>query len=136
MILFVDDEKRFMDSYQLELEAEGYEVTFKNDVDAAVAFFDAHADSIRLLILDIMMPAGQSFQDESTNDGLRTGERFYERIRRLAPVLPVIIFTNVSDEQVEKKFKAEPHCQFLRKEDYLPHELADVVRGIAAPPAK
>jgi CheY-like chemotaxis protein len=130
MILFLDDEKRYMDTYKVELEIQGYEVSFKNNVDDAVKFFDAHTNSIQLIILDIMMPPGQSFQGENTSDGLRTGVRFYERIRELAPHLPILIFTNVSDERLAKRFEAEANCRFLRKEDYLPHELVEVVRKI------
>jgi CheY-like chemotaxis protein len=136
MILFVDDEKRYMDSHKLELEMEGHTVSFHNDVDSALGFFKENADSIQLIILDIMMPPGQSFQDENTGDGLRTGVRFYERIRGLAPRLPIIIFTNVSDEQLEKKFQGDINCRFLRKEDYLPHDLAEVVSNITPPPRK
>jgi CheY-like chemotaxis protein len=131
MILFVDDERRFMNSYKLELEYVGYKVSFKKNVDDALAFLKTHPGAIELLILDIMMPPGHDFQHESTNSGLRTGVRFYERIRALFPTLPVIIFTNVSDEQVEEKFQAESYCRFLRKEDYLPFELAEEVRKIS-----
>jgi CheY-like chemotaxis protein len=134
MILFVDDEKRFMDSYSLELELLGYKVSFQKDVDTALAFLKTHPSAVELLILDVMMPPGQSFQHENTNNGLRTGVRFYERIRALSPMLPVIIFTNVSDEQVERRFQAEPNCRFFRKEDYLPFELAEEVKKLTPPP--
>lgn len=133
MILFVDDERRFMDSYRMELELEGHAVSFQNDVDSALLFLEKSFDAVELLILDIMMPQGRSFQNEDTHGGLRTGVFFYERIREMAPHLPVIIFTNVSDEQLEKRFKAEANCRFLRKEDYLPYELVETVREILPP---
>lgn len=133
MILFVDDEKRFMHSYMMELELEGHTVSFQNDVDSALSLLEKGLDHLELLILDIMMPPGRNFQGEDTGGGLRTGVFFYERIRVLAPHLPVIIFTNVSDEQLEKRFKAEANCRFLRKEEYLPHELVETVREILPP---
>lgn len=133
MILFVDDEGRFMDSYMVELKLEGYAVSFQSDVDSALPFLEESLDDVELLILDIMMPPGRSFQDADTRWGLRTGVLFYERVRELAPHLPVIIFTNVSDEQLEKRFQAEANCRFLRKKDYLPHELVETVEEILPP---
>jgi len=133
MILFVDDERRFMDSYKVELELEGYAVYFQSDVDSALAFMEGSIDTVELIILDIMMPPGNSFQSVETRGGLRTGVRFYERIRDMAPHLPVIIFTNVSDEQLEKRFQTEHNCRFVRKENYLPHELVETVREILTP---
>ena len=133
MILFVDDEGRYMDSYRAELMLAGYDVSFQKDVDWALPFLVEHLDDVELLILDIMMPPGQSFQDAETHGGLRTGVPFYEKIRELAPRLPVIIFTNVSDEQLAKRFRAEANCRFLRKENFLPYELVATVREILPP---
>jgi len=132
MILLVDDEKREMDSYAMELELSGYEVSFQKDVDDASRFFKENVDQIDLLILDIMMPPGSSFKDVDTQLGLRTGIRFYEKIRETAPNLPVIIFTNVSDEHVAERFRRESQCSFLRKEDYFPFEFAEEVKKVLA----
>lgn len=130
MILFIDDERRFMNAYREELEMEGYDVSFVNRVDDAAELFDTHTDSIRLVILDVMMPPGSIFRGEDTRNGLLTGVRFYERIRDLAPRLPVLIFTNVSDEGLEQRFRDETDCWFLHKYEYLPHELAETVKEI------
>jgi DNA-binding NtrC family response regulator len=130
MILFVDDERRYMDSYTMELALDGYSVTSEQNVDSALLFLTKNLAAVELLILDIMMPPGQSFKDADTWGGLRTGVPFFKRVRELAPHLPVIIFTNVSDNQLEEKFQAEANCRFLRKEDCLPHELVETVRRI------
>ena len=132
MILFIDDEQRYMDAYRQELEIAGHDVSFVNDVDAAAEFLDAHADSIRLVILDLMMPPGHTFRGEDTREGLLTGVRFYERIRKRTLRLPVIIFTNISDEEVLARFEAETHCWFLHKSDVFPYELAERVKDILA----
>lgn len=127
MILFIDDEGRRMDSYVRELELSKYDVSFQYNVDVSLAFFEKNLPQIDLIILDIMMPPGSSFKDVDTNLGLRTGVRFYEKIRQKAPELPVIILTNVSDEQLAERFREEEKCRFLRKEDYLPFELVQQV---------
>lgn len=130
MILFVDDERRWAESYVEELELSDHQVSFQMNVDVALQEFERNRPQIELLILDIMMSPGLSFRDIDTDLGLRTGIRFYERIREQAPDLPVIIFTNVSDRTVESRFAEEKNCWFLRKIDYLPHEIAEQVNWI------
>lgn len=127
-ILFVDDERRWTEIYVEELEAYGYDVVFKSDVDEAYEYLQSNLPQTSLLILDIMMPAGKDMTDEETQWGLRTGEKFYDKVRRLSSTLPVFILTNVSDEHIEKKFRQELNCTFLRKAATLPHELSEMVR--------
>ena len=131
MILFVDDEPRELDSHRLELEMSGYGVVFESDVDNALQFIEENRDNIELLILDIMMPVGKAFEN-ARHEGMRTGIDFYERIRKTFANLPVIIFTNVTDELVMGKFSEEneANCWFLRKADFLPYELAEKVDSI------
>lgn len=132
MILFVDDEKRIMDSYVEELRRSHYEyeVEFKSNVDDALDFFEKNSQKISLLILDIMMPPGSKFEEAKNEAGLRTGIHFYNRVRRISPNLQVIIFTNVSDERVMEKFTREKNCLFLRKEEFLPYQFANEVKKI------
>lgn len=125
MILLVDDEKRRMESYVEELRLSGYEVEIKSDVDSALDFFNENYKQIELLILDIMMPAGNVFENVDTKYGLRTGIIFYKKIRNLNLSLPIIIFTNVSNEAVEKKISLDQKSLFLQKQDFLPFQLVD-----------
>jgi CheY-like chemotaxis protein len=99
-------------------------------VDDALEFIEGAAGEVRLLVLDIMMPPGRSFDSAQTRYGLDTGIRFYERVRRHSPALPVIILTNVTDEEAARHFRAQPSCWFLRKRDYLPYELEQTIRDI------
>lgn len=130
MILFIDDEKREMDSYIEELKLSGLDVTFQRDVDSALRLFQTKMDQIDLTILDIMMPPGRAFENDDTNGGLRTGLWLYEKLREMRPELPIAIFTNVSDERVAERFRKEQNCWFLSKRDYLPFELVEKVGEI------
>lgn len=130
MILFVDDEARQMDSYRRELELSQLEVRCIRRTDDAITYFKQNIEQIKVLILDIMMPPGASFEKEDTQQGLRTGLKFFELVRRHAPELPVIVFTNVSDPSVKEYFAKKSNCWFLRKEDYLPFELAEEVQKV------
>ena len=130
MILFVDDDKRDMESFYEELKLSGYNVDFHSDVDAAFAAYQKNLDRIELLILDVMMPPGKEFEQEKVNGGLRTGLRFYERVRSLDAELQIIIFTNLSDEPFMESFANDERCCVLQKEDYLPFELANFITEI------
>lgn len=134
MIMMVDDEVRRMDAYRLELQDVGYQVELYKDVDAALEALTANLPHVQLLILDVMMSPGRAFRDLDTQDGLRTGERFYEHVRSLNADLSVIFLTNVSDPSFARKYQGKRHCKLLRKEDYQPFELADEVRRIIGPP--
>lgn len=120
IILFVDDEKRWTATYVEELQACGYDVLLETHVDNALQFFEEHRDQIALLILDIMMPPGSSFTQAETQMGMRTGVRFYEKVRQKVPGLYVIILTNVSDEKVKNMFCRENTVLFLKNRKPFP----------------
>jgi CheY-like chemotaxis protein len=125
MILFVDDERRRMRSYVEAIELSHYQVKFESDVDDALEFFEKNCDRLKLLILDVMMPTGNSFDDEQTNDGLRTGICFYQKVRKLNPDIPVIVFTNFRNNELTN-IESEKTSVF-HKDVILPFELANKV---------
>lgn len=131
MIVFVDDERRFMDSYLLELQFSGYSVRFESDVDSAWTFFLENMDRIDLLILDVAMPPGHTFRDEETEGGLRTGVKFYQRVRERTSEHKVLILTNFADGELsDSLMKQDTKCWLFEKESLLPFELADEVKRI------
>lgn len=132
MIMLVDDEAREMDSYLRELDLAGFRVSFQPGVDEALQLWKEEGPRIRLLILDIMMPPGKAFQDVDTSEGLRTGVHLYDRVRRDDPDLPIVILTNVSDQRTRERFQHDSRCWFLRKEEYLPYELAEAIGEVLA----
>ena len=133
MILFVDDEKWTMDSYLLEFRLSFPDVAFESKVDAALKLIAQAGSDIEALILDVSMPGGNAFSDKP-DVGLTTGVHFYRRVRETLPELPIVIFTNVNNEEIKQKFEADDKCRFLNKEDYLPFELANTIREILGYP--
>lgn len=130
MILFVDDEERYMDSYLQELQLSKYEVKFIKEIDKAMVFLAENFKKISLIILDIMMPPGINFKHSNNDLGLRTGVNFYKEIRKNDLNVPIIILTNVSDINLENHFRGDDKCQLLRKENVLPFELVIEVEKI------
>lgn len=140
MILFIDDEEHYVQPYLDELRVSGHDVVLQTDVDAALGFFEANHEEIKLLILDIMMAPGESFQDAATLQGRRTGVFFYKRVRLRAPELPVIVLTNaidpltkISDEAVKTRLDKDERCWFMRKLTVLPFELREKVEEVIGP---
>jgi len=130
IVLFVDDEPEWVESYVDELKARTVDARLERNIDQADQFLQKKLEHIALLILDIMMPPGRIFSQGGTERGLRTGVKLYEKIRKNAPELPIIMLTNVRDEKVKERFSHEPYCWFLNKRATLPHELADKVQAI------
>lgn len=125
MILFVDDEERPIKTFMEELSRSNYAVHLETDVDRALEYFRANVDKIELLVLDIMMPHGESLTAEETDNGRRTGVRLFKKFREENRNLPIIVFTNVSAQPVEEAFADMPRCRFLKKIDYFPFEFKE-----------
>lgn len=131
MILFIDDEKRRMRSYVQELELSSYTVEFKSDVDSALEYFENNKKEVELIILDIMMPTGKKFfNDNQSENGLRTGICFYQEIRKRATKLPIIIFTNVYDKNLLQDIDNDDEALFCEKDNFIPIELVAEVKNI------
>jgi DNA-binding response OmpR family regulator len=131
MILIIDDEIRRFENYIYFLKKAGYEVKIIKNVDAALEFIYSNLDSIKLLILDIMMSPGNTFTDEETQYGLRTGIPFYRKIRERSKDMPIMVLTNVTDWNVSELFKGEKNCWFYTKEKCLPSTFPAIVQEIA-----
>jgi CheY-like chemotaxis protein len=133
-IIVVDDEQVAMQSYQRELELQGYEVWFCRSADEAESFLTAETrNPADLFIVDVMLPSGTIYSDEKTGLGLYTGLFLAQKMRKTYPNVPIILFTNASFPLVRDAAKRLSsrldNCILLRKEDYLPFELAEVVNA-------
>ena len=128
MILFIDDEPRYVEAFRDELVDHGHQVTLIADVDKAITFLPVNGAEVELVILDIMMPPGRALGDTDTKKGQRTGVHLYQELRTLAPNLPFIILTNVSDPEVKKDFENESNCRFIQKYEYYPFEVVDIAQ--------
>lgn len=128
MILFVDDEPRRVESYVEELIFAGYDVKHVSGADLALDYLDGGGEAPQLVVLDIMMPRGKRFEGVDTENGLRTGIRVYERVRKLYPKLPIAFLSNVSED--DAGLRPDPASHYFSKRRYLPNEFAEEVRRI------
>ena len=130
MILIIDDEPNRMDCYIKELEAEKFEVKICKHIDQALDFLENHFNSIELLILDVMMPPGNTFKSEDTDQGLRTGALFYRLIKEKNNWnFPIFVFTNIYDDELSTEVNNDPESWLFHKEEFMSRDFAEKVRS-------
>jgi len=134
MILFLDDEMMFNESYIEALVEAGFEVEFHREIGKGLAYFQDHLRDIELVILDIMFAVTgklpTAIDVTKTQNGLRTGEEIL-RIMNMSPAgksVPKMILTNVAaDDFYEKSAASKEVLGWYRKRDVLPSELVEIV---------
>jgi CheY-like chemotaxis protein len=135
LILFVDDEKMFVESYVEALNEAGYEVLYESHLDRALTLFKKHLRELQVIILDIMFAgvAEDSKLIQKMDNGMRAGEALLGAIREIrgSRRVPKIILTNVMKEDFEAKYaEQEDIVRCLKKHDVLPSKLVEIVREV------
>jgi len=129
MILFVDNEKQYVDNMLEELKLLGCEVVFCDGVDEALEKFQTFPDKIDLIVCDVMMPHGKSFRAEETEQNRITGLRFLARVREMGFNGQVVLLTYLEPGRapVEEAAKQYPPCRVIRKREKWSFEIAEMI---------
>ena len=131
MILFVDDEKHYVQNILDELDLLDVRYTFCSGVDAAIEVIRTRASEIDAVVCDVMMPSGHAFTAEETEDNLITGLRFLARIRELGYKRLVLLLTNLEPGRapgVDNASTNYPPCRILRKRELWSFEIAEQIK--------
>lgn len=110
-ILLVDDDHGVRLLLATTLRGRGYEVVEASSGIEALAIFDQHRQTIRLLITDVVMP------------DLR-GPALANKIREAQPQLPVLFITGYNDR---RDIGAD---DLLMHKPFTPHALANAVKTL------
>jgi PAS domain S-box-containing protein len=113
-VLVIDDEEVVRNSARNILETFGYRVVLAEDGQQGVRTFEARADEIDVVLLDLLMPS-------------LGGEATYRRLRVLRPDVRVVLTSGHSDTEAQAHFAGEPLAGFIKK-PYTATELAVQVR--------
>lgn len=137
MILFIEDERMYNESYVEALRGAGYKVEFEHNLQRGLVFFKERMNEIELVIIDVMFPITGSLprgMDESKiQGGLRTGEEVLRLLNDTPEGRKIskIFLTNVQAEDFHEKYKSSDEVQgCYRKRDVLPSDLVGIVKGI------
>jgi two-component system, OmpR family, alkaline phosphatase synthesis response regulator PhoP len=101
-LLLVEDDVFLVNMYKSKLEDEGYDLLVANNGEEGL--FLAQKEEIDLLILDLMLPK-------------MSGVVLLEKLRETKPDLPVLILTNLTDEEEAKKTLSLGVKEFVVKSD-------------------
>ena len=119
-ILVVDDEAAIRNLALKALSRFGYEVFSARDGREAIEVFQAHADQIDAVLLDMSMP-------------VLGGKQALEALRALRPSVPVVLMSGYSEEEVLGDFASGPRLVFLRK-PFSIAALSEAVRSVMPAP--
>jgi CheY-like chemotaxis protein len=117
-ILVVDDEEVILELTELILGRAGYKVITAESGFAGVETFRAHADSVKLVLLDLTM------EDLSGVETLR-------RIRKVCPHVPCILSSGSAPDPDDIPDDLAANLYFLQK-PYRAEHLAALVSHIVA----
>lgn len=130
-MLLVDDDGIPMKFYVYALEKNCFEVKHCLGPDSALSFAKEKSWQIKIVVLDIMLPPGETYKDEhGVNDGLRTGVYLLKDIRKYCPNVPVIILTNVRNPHTLAEFEQGDLLKIAFKIDCTPFKLVDLIKEL------
>jgi PAS domain S-box-containing protein len=115
-ILVVDDELPVRNLAAQALSKFGYEVFVAKDGSEAIQVFDAHADRIDAVLLDISMP-------------VLGGKQTLAAMRARRPSVPVVLMSGYSEDEVLGDLARGPRLVFLHKPFGIA-ELSEAVRSV------
>jgi CheY-like chemotaxis protein len=133
-ILFLDDDV-FQTKYHVDELRTAFRVERRSDVDRAIQDFVAIKEAEGPwsgAVLDIMMPPGKLVA--GSPDGMRTGWYVFKELRKLQPGLPVIVITNLGEEEVKDWFRDDTNVKVFDKVLVLPDELLSIARQMFQTP--
>jgi PAS domain S-box-containing protein len=116
-ILVVEDEEDLRRAVVKMLRRRGFSVIEANDGRIGVDLFQAHADEIDVVLLDLTLPG-------------KTGREVLEEVRRIRPDVNVILTTAYSEQEALKTTGGRESWHYLRK-PYRIAEVIDMLRGVS-----
>jgi signal transduction histidine kinase len=115
-ILVVDDEDAVRSVTARLVKSFGFEVLTASDGVAGVEVFKAHADRIKLVLLDLTMPR-------------LNGEAAFHAIKDLQPNVKVLLASGFSEQDASHRFSGQGLAGFLHK-PFQRDELRDKLQSI------
>lgn len=131
IILFIEDDLLPTKWYVMTLRRTGHDVRHLRSPDEAMQYVENNGPA-SIIVLDIMMPPGERYRHEDTQDGLLTGVYLYNDLRKYYKDVHFILLTNVSNPTTLAKFEVGPLLSIFTKLDNPAIEFAERVQKIVA----
>ncbi len=125
-ILLVDDEPTLSDALAATLESRGFEcITATNMTDGIEAL---RSREIRVLVTDIMMPAGPSFKNV---DASVAGFYLVDFAQKQWPEMPIVCLSVIGDQNKIRSL-IDRGVRYLRKGETPLSTAVEVISAVAA----
>lgn len=125
-ILFVEDDPFHVIPYTDNLMDAGFEVVVAESTSQALEALSSKR--FDLILLDVMLPAGDSFSSVETSGGFKTGLALARMIRRNYPSLPIAALTLSEDQEVKEWFERDSTVVYLEKARTNPRQLPRLIK--------
>jgi CheY-like chemotaxis protein len=126
-ILWVDDDRFFVQPYIEALEDEGFEVLHKYDATSGLDAFEDSNKSIVSVIVDMAMEPGSRFPAFESHGGHYSGLALARNVHLTDKDIPVIALCNYSDERSRQWFK-DKGFPYLSKANTTPAYLVQILK--------
>ncbi len=129
-IVYIDDENTSIEEYKEELEFAGFSVLLFERVEPAWDWLSVQETPPEAVVLDVMMPPGERYDINLTQEGLLTGVFLYKDLRgRFGDGLKVFILTNNTDSYISEATQEDPNAMVMYKGDFLSDEFRSIVEA-------
>lgn len=118
-IIIVEDDQMLSDIYKMKFSNSGFEVLVAENGKEALEI--AKKEKIDVVLTDLFMPEMDGFELTKI---LRSGEYDSE--------IKIIVFSNLDQEDSQKKFAELKINGYITKSNYTPAELVEEVKKIIA----
>ncbi len=118
-ILLAEDDENVRDISLTILTEHGYRVLEARDGDEAIAVYQANADTIDLVLLDVIMPK-------------KNGKQVFDAIRAIRPATKVLFLSGYADEHIRSRMDIGNNAVLLYK-PVSPAKLLSAVRDAMNP---
>jgi nitrogen-specific signal transduction histidine kinase/CheY-like chemotaxis protein len=115
-ILVVDDEDQILEITKKTLEKHGYKVITANDGKEAIALYLQHRDEIKLVLMDMMMPA-------------MDGSASIRELRKANPEIKIIAVSGLTEKDKLAKVD-DAHVQAFLSKPYAAEKLLSTIHDI------
>lgn len=126
-VFFIDDDRRLIQRYASAVAGHNYSVHLEYDVDKALAYARA-TPHIDVIVWDMVMPPGESFESQESEGGLETGRFLYEELRKIHPAaLFILLSGHVSEYDKQAFHHPDQRSHIFVKLTTSPESLAEFI---------
>jgi len=114
-VLLVDDQAYSFSELKEQLSDLGYDLVRRTDASEGLieALELNRTNTLRLIILDIIMKAGREF--DNVTDGREAGVVLAERLRQEGVKAPIMYYTVVSDDEIKERAIRVTRSRYIGK---------------------